>query len=251
VLLTHFHSDHIGELGNVGMQTWALGRAAPLPVYGPPGVQAVVSGFETAFALDTGYRVAHHGADLVPPEARTLVARTVPVPKEGEAALVLQDGDVRVTAFLVNHAPVAPAYGYRIDYAGRSVVVSGDTSKDENLIRHARGADLLVHDALAAQLIGAGRDAAAAAGIERRARILGDIIGYHATPVEAAEVAAASGARLLVLSHLVPGPRNAIMRHLFLRGVEAAWDGEVLLGEEGMHFRLPGNSEAIEREQLD
>ncbi len=251
VLLTHFHSDHIGELGEVALQSWALGRAKPLPVYGPPGVAEVVAGFEQAYQLDTGYRVAHHGADLMPPAARALVAKTVPVPRDGETALVFEDGDLRVVAFTVDHAPVSPAFGYRIDYGDRSVLVSGDTGLDPNIVKQARGVDLLLHEVLAAHLVAAGRDAAAARGFERRARILGDIIDYHTTPVEAAQVAGEAGVGLLVFTHVVPPPPNAVAERLLMRGVDEAWSGEVVLGQDGMHFRLPRGSDAIEQEQLD
>jgi ribonuclease Z len=250
VLLTHFHSDHIGELGETAMQSWALGRPAPLPVYGPPGVEDVVAGFELAYARDTRYRVLHHGADLMPPQARPLRAVPVTAPAEGEV-VVFEDGPLRVSAFAVNHAPVTPAYGYRIDFSGRSVVLSGDTAPTDNLTAAARGADLLVHEALAAPLVEAAHVAAAEAGLERRARIAHDIQGYHTTPVQAAGIAKRAGVRLLVLNHLVPPPDNALLRRLFLRGVSDAWDGEVLLGEDGMHFALPPGSEVIRREQLD
>ena len=250
VLITHFHSDHIGELGETAMQSWALGRPVPLRVYGPPGIEAVVAGFEAAYAPDTSYRVAHHGADLMPPGARPLQARAIEVPAEG-AALVLEDGPLRVEAFAVNHAPVSPAYGYRVDFAGRSVVVSGDTAPSDNLVSQAHGADLLVHEALAAHLIAAGERAATAAGLTRRARIAHDIPGYHTTPVQAAEIAKRAGVRMLVLTHLVPPPDNALVRRLFMQGVKEAWNGEVLLGEDGMHFILPRGSDAITVEELD
>ncbi len=251
IFLTHFHSDHIGELGEVAMQSWALGRSKPLAVHGPPGVTEVVAGFEQAYRQDTGYRVAHHGADLMRPEARPLVAKVVPVPDEGEAGVAFEDGDLRVVAFSVDHAPVSPAFGYRIDYGDRSLLVSGDTRLDPNVVKHAKGVDLLLHEVLAAHLIAAGRDAAAEGGFERRARILGDIIDYHTTPVEAAQVAGEAGVGLLVFTHVVPPPRNAMAERLLMRGVDEAWSGEVVLGQDGMHFRLPRGSDAIEQEQLD
>jgi ribonuclease Z len=254
VLLTHFHSDHVGELGELAMQSWALGRNRPLAVYGPPGVEEVVAGFETAYAKDTSYRVAHHGTDLMPPALRPLQAQPVALEEVGAeagSAVVFEGDGLRVTAFAVDHTPVAPAYGYRIDFAGRSVVVSGDTVPSANLVAHAQGADLLLHEALAAHLVEAAREALATAGNERRARIAHDIQGYHTTPVQAAEVAKQAGVGLLVLHHLVPPPSNAVVRRLFLRGVAEAWDGEVVLGEDGMHFALPPGSDTIERETLE
>ncbi len=250
VLLTHFHSDHIAELGEAAMQSWALGRPAPLRVIGPPGVERVVAGFEEAYAQDTGYRVAHHGADLMPPATRPLQAVPVAMPESGGTG-VFDEGGLRVTMFRVDHAPVRPAVGYRFDFGGRSVVVSGDTARSDEVARQARGADVLVHEALAAHLVGVGRDVAAEAGDARRARILGDIPEYHTTPVEAAEIAKAAGVKRLVLTHLVPPPDNVVVERLFLRGVAEAWDGEVILGEDGLHLTLPGGSEEIRIESLD
>jgi ribonuclease Z len=251
ILLTHFHSDHIAELGELGMLSWALGRSEPLPVYGPPGVEEVVAGFERAYAQDSAYRTAHHGADLMPPENRPLVARPVALPSQEGSATVFEEGEVKVTAFNVNHHPVSPAYGYRIDYGDRSVVVSGDTTMDPRVIRAATGADVLVHEALSKRMIGAGRDAAESAGLERRQRILGDIIEYHTSPEEAAEVAKQADVGLLVLNHVVPPLDNAAAEYLFLSGVADVWDGEVLLGEDGIHIRLPRGSSQIEVETLE
>ena len=118
-------------------------------------------------------------------------------------------------------------------------------------LRHASGADLLVHEALAAHLIGPASEVAAAAGFPRRAHILGDILSYHTTPVEAAGIAAESEVGLLVLTHLVPAPDNAIAKRLFMSGVAEAWDGEVVLGEDGLHLWMPSSSSEIQREMLD
>ena len=249
ILLTHFHSDHITELGEIAMQSWALGRAKPLPVYGPSGVERVVAGFEEAYALDTSYRIAHHGADFLPRAARPLVPHPVSAPAEG--ALVFEADGLRVTTFPVEHDPVSPATGYRFDYRGRSLVVSGDTAKSANLVRHASGADLLVHEALAAHMIGPAGEVAAAGGFPRRAHILGDIPSYHTTPVEAAGIAAESEVGLLVLTHLVPPPDNAVAKRLFVSGVAEAWDGEVVLGEDGLHLWMPSGSAEIRRAMLD
>ncbi len=130
VMLTHFHSDHIGDLGEANLETWAQGRDHPLRVYGPPGVEQVVGGFAQAYALDEGYRVAHHGAALMPPanwkmEPLAVKIETPPGASScaGGSATVLEENGLKITAFTVDHRPVAPAYGYRFDYKGRSVVV--------------------------------------------------------------------------------------------------------------------------------
>src|SRR2546427_516694 len=126
VFYTHLHSDHIGELGEFNLQTWAAGRPGPLRVYGPDGVADLVHGFAEAYAADTRFRIAHHGAALLPPDRAAMVPR--PVVLDGADAIrVLDEDGVVVTAFAVAHDPVKPAFGYRFDYGGRSVVVSGGT----------------------------------------------------------------------------------------------------------------------------
>jgi ribonuclease Z len=244
VLLTHFHSDHIGDLGEAITQSWIAGRAQPLDVYGPPGVGRVVAGLREAYALDTGYRVTHHGEEFMPSQAASALAREIALPPEGssEARLVLERDGLRVTAFRVDHAPVAPAVGYRFDWRGRSVVISGDTRKSASLVANARGADLLVHEALQPKLTERGAEIAQRIGLPRLAKLASDLPGYHTTPREAAEVAREAGARHLVLTHLVPGPSNALAERIFLDGAGEIFEGEITLGEDGMRFTLsPGS----------
>jgi ribonuclease Z len=251
VLLTHFHSDHVGELGEARLQGWVAGRRAPLTVYGPPGVDEVVDGFERAYARDTAYRIAHHGPEAMPPEAGRAVARRIELPGPEEAALVFEADGLRVLAFAVDHAPAEPAYGYRFELGGRSVVLSGDTRRSANVLRQARGVDLLVHEALGANLIAPVTEYARSQGLSRWAKLTSDVVGYHTTPVEAAALAREAGVRVLVLTHVVPPLPNAIARRMFLRGVSEAWDGEVVLGADGMHFTLaPGATEVV-RDVLD
>lgn len=242
VLLTHFHSDHIGDLGEFNLQTWAAGRPEALRVIGPPGVERVTAGFQEAYALDTGYRIAHHGADFLPEER----SRLRPMPVVATAPTTAwQDGELTITAFPVDHQPVEPAYGYRFDYRGRSVVVSGDTAKSARLTEAARGADVLVHEAQANHLIAMIGATAGRAGRDRVATIMDDIPSYHTTPVEAAEVANAAGVKLLVFWHLNPAPPNALVERMFLRGVDAVRPSGWVLGDDGTLVTLPAASDVV------
>jgi ribonuclease Z len=250
LLLTHFHSDHIGEVGEASTQSWIAGRKDPLPVYGPPGVEEVVAGFQQAYALDRGYRVKHHGAAYMPPAGGQMTARTVTLPGPDEGAVVFDADGLRVTAFRVDHAPVVPAYGYRFDWGGRSVVVSGDTKRVQNLVRHAQGASVLVQEAIAAHMIEAVSRQAAAAGNARLAKLSKDILEYHTTPIEGVEMAREAGVQALVLTHLVPAPPNRLAEWLFLRGTSGKWDGEIILGKDGMHIALPRQSTEVSVEEL-
>ena len=146
---------------------------------------------------------------------------------------------MRISAFHVSHSPVCEAVGYRIDYKGRSVVVSGDTSYSENLIQHAQGVDLLVHDALASQLTERIARAAESRGNASGAKIMRDVPSYHATPVEAAQAASAAGAKQLLIYHVVPPLITPAFRRIFLSGVADAFDGKVTLGQDGTLISLP------------
>ena len=244
VLLTHFHSDHIGDLGEAITGSWIAGRAQPLDVYGPAGTAGVVRGFVDAYARDADARARHHGEQAMPRAAAGAIAHEIALDTDDPAlpsAVVVDRDGLRITAFAVDHAPVRPAVGYRFDYAGRSVVVSGDTKKSPGVAKHASGADLLVHEALLPEAAMRASAVAARIGNARLAKLASDIPGYHTAPVEAAELAQAAGAKKLVLTHLVPGPNNFLARRLFLRGVGAAYGGEVVLGEDGMRFDLPPN----------
>ena len=253
VMFTHFHSDHIGDLGELNLETWAQGRDHPLRVYGPPGVEQVVTGFEQAYSLDEGYRVAHHGAALMSPanwQMRPLAVKidTPPgaSPCAGGSATVLEENGLKVTAFTVDHAPVAPAYGYRLDYKGRSVVISGDTKPCANLVAVSKDADVLIHEGQAAHLTKLIQEAVEHLGNARIAKIMSDIRRYHTTPVEAASEANQAGVQMLVLSHIGPPTPNVLARIAFMRGVADVRPHGVILGYDGLLMTLPADSKDIE-----
>jgi ribonuclease Z len=248
ILLTHFHSDHIGELGEMRLQTWVSGRKTPLAVYGPPGVEQVVAGFNEAYALDAKYRTAHHGSKMLPPDAVDMVAR--PVAFSGTAGVVLKQDGLTITAIRVHHDPAKPAYGYRFDFGGRSIVVSGDTAPDEDLARAAKGTDVLVHEGLAPEMVGDIGHALAAVGQWRAAKIMHDIPPYHTSPVEAARIANEAGAKLLVFTHLIPMLPNSLAERMFLHGVSSVRPNGVRLGEDGLLVRLTAERKDIDISKL-
>jgi ribonuclease Z len=244
VLLTHFHSDHIGGLGEAITQSWIAGRTARLPVYGPEGVERVVAGFAQAYGFDVEHRVAHHGEAAMPRAAAGAEAHPVALGDAPDAAaVVFERNGLRVTMFRVDHDPVRPAVGYRFDFAGRSVVVSGDCAKSASMVTHAKGADLLIHEALEPTLIARAIAAAKRMGLDRQAKLAGDIPDYHTSPVEAAEIARDAGVGELVLTHLVPSPNNFLTRRIFLAGVADVFEGKVVLAEDGLRIDLPPASD--------
>lgn len=249
LLLTHFHSDHIDGFGPLMLYHWTRGSStAPLPVYGPKGVEAIVAGFNAAYATDNTYRIAHHGPQVVPPSGAGAIAR--PFEMAGSATIVLQRDGLKITAFTVNHDPIKPSVGYRFDYKGRSLCISGDTKKSPNLEAVCKGVDILVHEALNPALVQKMEVAAAANGQAGAAKIMHDIQDYHTTPEEAAESAQTAGAGMLVLSHLVPPLPSRWLYAAFLGDAKSRFSGPIVVGEDGMMFSLPAGSKTINRTRL-
>ena len=246
VLITHLHSDHIGGLAEIRLQTWVAGRSAPLKVYGPPGIERVVAGFNEAYAIDDSYRTKHHGVAMLPPAAAVLEAEPITIAANATTTAVFDELGLKVTAIRVKHEPANPAYGYRFDFSGRSVTVSGDTIYDEDLAHAAEGSDVLVHEALAPELVGIMHDELLAAGRPRPAKIMHDIPGYHTTPIEAARIANMAHARLLLYTHLLPILPNAIAVRAFLKGVDEVRPDGVKVGHDGTIVRLPGGGHEID-----
>lgn len=248
-LLTHFHSDHIDGLGEVLMLRWAAsGRKQPMPVYGPQGVDRVVSGFDTAYTADYGYRIAHHGADIMPRSGAG--ARAMTIASAGGLQPVYNRGGVKISAFRVKHDPVEPALGYRFEYKGRSVVISGDTAPTPSVSRACNGCDVLVHEVLNPAMVGRISATAKAHGDRRIAKIMSDIPGYHSSPVAVAGIAKRGKAQMLVFTHIVPRMPSRLLHPYFLRGVAAAYAGDVVMGEDGMRISLPAGSDRIEQADL-
>lgn len=246
VFITHFHSDHIDGLGELELQRWGNGaHSSPLPVHGPRGIEEVVAGFNQAYTQDFKYRVAHHGPTIIPPMGAGGIAVPFELPAEGQGTVVLEADGLKVTAFAVNHAPISPAVGYRFDYQGRSVVISGDTSKSANLQKFATGADVLIHEALNEDMVNILTVGAYQTGAGNIEQITKDILNYHTTPVQAGEIAQAAGVKQLVLYHIVPPLPIRPMERMFAKGVSAVYQGGVTVARDGTWISLPANSDVV------
>jgi ribonuclease Z len=250
VLLTHFHSDHIGDLGELNLQTWAGGRPGPLAVYGGPGVEQVVEGFNAAYRLDQGYRTKHHTANVMPPETWPMVARTVTLngaetTAKDRSTIVLDENGLRITAFEVDHTPIAPAYAYRFDYKGRSALITGDLKLHPALVKAAAGVDLLVSEAIATHITRALGAGAASAGRSRTAAIMHDIEDYHITPEQAARIANDARVGMLVFYHLLPAPDGWLARRVFAKGVGAVRPDNWTIASDGSLYTLPLGTRSV------
>lgn len=244
IFLTHLHSDHIDGLGQMLLGTWInSGRTAPTKVSGPIGTSQIVEGFNMAYQIDSTYRTAHHGTKVANPASFGATAREIDL-ASGPQVVYEKDG-VRITAFNVSHAPVHAAFGYRIDYKGRSVAISGDTKYDPNIAIASKDVDVLFHEALNMEMVKTMQAAAKANGAKGLEKILFDIQDYHTSPVDAAKTAKQAGASDLVLYHIVPMLPSDALIPIFVRGASDKFEGKITVSEDGTIVRLPVDSEAI------
>lgn len=187
LFLTHLHSDHVLQIPDLLLTGWAGGRRTiPLQVWGPAGTRSMMDHLQQAFAFDIHMR--RDVDELLPASGIQVESHDI------DEGVVFDELGVRVTAFLVDHGPVQPAFGYRVDYHGRSVALSGDTRFSENLIRVARGVDVLIHEVIDPDALRSRTDHPNPAAIEA-------IIAHHTTPEQAGEVFTRVAPRLAVYAH--------------------------------------------------
>ena len=216
--ITHLHSDHIDGLPDLFHTTWQFGAGAPFELYGPEGIQGVADGILKFYEADI-----HIRRDLTEKLAPAGAAIHVHTATDGSAFHF--PGGLKVTAFAVDHQPVEPAFGYRFDAGSSSIVVSGDTGPSPNLIRFAKGADILVHEAYA--VTGSRND---------RGTGRWSILDYHSSAAEAGDAAEKAGAKILVLTHLIPGSAPA---ELFLEEAAKKFGGRVVVAKDLLRLRVP------------
>ncbi|THD64535.1 MBL fold metallo-hydrolase [Phenylobacterium sp.] len=223
VFVTHQHSDHNADYGNLLLLAWATNLTTRVETYGPPPLREMTRLFLELNAYDIKTRMADEGR----PPLKDLIA-----PHEITAGgLVMQDGRVKVTAALVRHPPVEPALAYRFDCPDRSIVFSGDTQPSENLVALAKGADVLVHEVM--YLPALERLIAA----EPNAKTLREhLLASHTSAQDVGRIAAEAGVKTLVLSHFVPGGLPAIPDETWAEAVRPHFAGRIVVGRDLMEL---------------
>jgi len=245
VMITHLHSDHIEGLGPALLMRWT-GSAArtALPLIGPAGTARLAAGYNEMLHADAGYRTAHHGEAITPTGGGQFSGRDV---GPGE---VWNAGGLVVTAFSVDHAPIAPAFGYRLAYKGRTVVISGDTTANPAVAAAAKGVDLLVHEALQPRLVAGITAGLERAGQKRTAQITRDILNYHTTPEQAADIAAQAKVGMLLLTHIAPPLPSRLLHAAFLGDAATRFSGPIRIAHDGLVLHLPVGSKAVDDDSL-
>lgn len=220
LFLTHLHSDHVVGIPDVWLIGWIRARVVPFSVWGPKGTADMMSHLEKAYEFDINVRQVDEG---LPAEGITVEATDI------EQGVVFEEDGIKITPFNVDHGPVSPALGYRIDYAGRSVVLSGDTRFDENLIEYAQGTDLLVHEVLVPDAF------FKRAGAFLTPQAAQNVFDHHTTPEQCGEVFSRVKPKLAVYSHIVTGPGGD---EELMAKTKAAYDGPFVIGVDLMSFEV-------------
>ena len=240
IFLTHFHSDHIADLGETIDRSWVNGRREHLSIFGPEGTSDIVRGCLDAYSREFGYRTAHHGVEMMPPDFAGATAMEFRAPSGDETVVVYEEHGIVVKAFKANHPPVVPAVSYRIEYAGKVVVVTGDTTATAALTEQSREADLLVSEVMNMDLVHEIEAASRAAGNEFNARILHDIRSYHMDARDLGQLAREAGVKKLALTHLIPPLDHHVQATTYFKcPIEEMYHGEIVLGKDGTRIVVP------------
>jgi ribonuclease BN (tRNA processing enzyme) len=223
IFITHQHSDHNADYGNLILLAWATGLATRVDTWGPPPLVKMTKLFLEMNAYDIQTRITDEGR----PPLKPLVH-----PHEfQQGGLVVRDEDVKVTAALVDHPLVSPAFAYRFDAPDRSIVISGDTARSDNLVALARGADVLVHEAMWLPAV----DAIVARN-PNASTLKKHLLDSHTTAEDCGKVAAAAGVKTLVLSHFVPGGDASITDQMWMDAASQYFRGRVIVGKDLMEI---------------
>ncbi|QIG78623.1 MBL fold metallo-hydrolase [Stakelama tenebrarum] len=228
VFITHHHPDHNAEYGPLLLMAWIQGRYGSLETYGPPPLRQITDDYLKSIKWTTDLWVE----DMKVPPFPAINVHEVAV-----GGPVMSDENVRVTATLVQHPPIVPALGYRFDFQNRSIAFSGDTVMAESVVELARGADVLVHEAMYVPALDRMIDVLAGgkAPAQRHATIMDHMLRDHTTAEQAGIVAERAGVKTLVLSHLTPGAdRPVVPPATWINEAKKHFSGEVILGDDLM-----------------
>lgn len=223
IFITHHHSDHNLDYGNLIYDAWVSGFKGRIDTYGPPPLEKMTKLYFDMNAYDINIRIPDEGRSPLPP-----MVITHEFTKDG---VVMQNEHVKVTAALVNHPPVEPSFAYRFDTADRSIVFSGDTTPWNNLIKLAQGADILVHEVIHKPSL-----ARLMARIPNADRLVDHIVASHTTHIDVGKVAKEAGVKTLVLTHFVPSDDPSLTDEMWMEGAKTHFDGKIIVGKDLMEI---------------
>ncbi|HEU5274863.1 MAG TPA: MBL fold metallo-hydrolase [Xanthobacteraceae bacterium] len=225
ILISHHHSDHNLEYGNLVYSAWAAGLSTPIHSFGPSGIEAMTKAYWELNRFDVETRIADEGR---PDPRKLLIAKDITT--DGE---VLKTDDFTVTAFRTPHPPITDNFAYKFTTPDGVIVFSSDTEYNPKLAEFAKGADVLVHEALYAPFVDR-----LVARVKNGATLGKHLLASHTTTEDVGKIAAAAGVKRLVLSHLVPGDIE-ISDDQWIAGIRKAYSGQVVVAKDLMELALP------------
>ena len=238
IFITHMHSDHIADLPDAHLASWIQGRKSPLKVYGPKGINLVTKGFELAYSADYQYRNEHHGDEILPLD----IAGYEAIEIANNEYIENDTAGMEILPFAVNHHPVNHAFGFKIAYKGRTLVISGDTINDGSVQKYSKDIDLLIHSAISLDIVERLRSVAP---IPQMDKIFLDIQDYHTPIDQAGEIARDANVKHLLIYHAIPSPNNTIMEKVFYRPLKGIYK-DFTASVDGTRIILPiGTNEIL------
>ena len=219
VFITHHHSDHNADYGNLLLLSWTAGLRTPVDCWGPPPLARMTDLFLQMNAPDIDARIADEGRLPLQPLLR--------VHELNQGGVVMEDENVKVTVAVVHHPPMVPSFAYRFDGADRSIVISGDTTPSDNLVQLAQGADILVHEALYVPAVDQ-----LVAGVPNATDLKRSILSHHTSAEEAGRIATAARVKTLVLSHLIPADDPAVTDQMWIDAARLHFAGRIVVGKD-------------------
>ena len=236
IFITHWHSDHFIDLPYAINRSWQLGRENVLEIYAPEGIDTVMQGIDQFLKYENEHMIEHHGIEVMNPKLRSAWPKNIDL-RGRLSSIVYQDGDLTITAFRACHEPVEPNFGFRIDYKGKSVVISGDTREKCNTLEDfAKDTDLLLHEVMLKDVFIKAKEISENSGNTRLAKISEDITEYHTSPVDIGIMANRAGVKKVVLHHFAPVPSNLILSRRYQSDVKKNYKGPVSLAEDGSEY---------------
>ena len=224
IFITHHHSDHNAEFGLLAYNAWTMGLKTPIDAYGPVGMRRLAQGFWDAYRFDIETRMADEGR----PDLRKLV--NAHEYTEGE---VMKTDKVRVSALRNLHPPITESFALKFEFPGKTVVFSGDTAYHPPLAQFAKGADVLVHEAM----LGPAIEFIVRAN-PNAATMLKHLKDSHTLVADVGRIATDAGVKTLVLSHFVPADAPNVTDQQWIDGVRETWKGDLVLAKDLMEIKL-------------
>jgi ribonuclease BN (tRNA processing enzyme) len=225
IFISHHHSDHNLEYGNLVYNAWATGLSTPIHSFGPKGIEAMTQTYWELNKFDIETRIEDEGR---PDLRKLLIAKDI-----AEDGVVLQTADVKVTAFRTPHPPIVDNFAYKFETPDGTIVFSSDTAYNPKLAEFARGADVLVHEAIYLPWVDR-----LVSRVKNGATLKKHLIESHTSAEDVGRIADAAQVKVLVMSHLVPGELDVTDDNWSIEA-KKNFKGRLIVARDLMELKLP------------